>query len=221
MYSAQQHTDCIGPGDKIPGVRLCLCVKEINCSFFIGSRHRFKARWLITTGYKILCLVIIFFLQSSSRAAAQQETDYAVHTNIIYHFTKYIDWPENKKSGDFIIGTIGDTPLYDELKKNIGSKMVGDQKIVIKRFSPSAATFNCHILFISVDERLSMKKIASRTKGISILLVSESDGLAEKGGCINFSIISDRLKLEINKYNIEERGLNIASELLQLGKIVK
>jgi YfiR/HmsC-like len=217
----QQHKDNIGPVDKKSGVRLCPGKKEDNVLFFTGMKHHFITRWLIPAGYSILCLLVIFLLQSFSRAAAQQETDYAVHANIIYHFTKYIEWPGNKKSGDFIIGTIGDTPLYDELNKNIGSKMVGDQKIVIKRFSSSAATFNCHILFISADERLSMKKIASRTAGTSILLVSESEGLAQKGGCINFCIVSDRLKLEINKYNIEERGLSIALELLQLGKIVK
>jgi hypothetical protein len=33
--------------------------------------------------------------------------------------------------------------------------------------------------------------------------------------------VDDRLKLEINKTNIEQRNLRIASELLELGIIVK
>jgi YfiR/HmsC-like len=181
-----------------------------NAAFFSGARAN-----------KLLFLVIIVLLQSSYKARAQQETDYAVHANIIYHFTKYIDWPPDKKTGDFIIGIIGDTPLYDELKKDITNKTAGGQKIVIKKFSSLATTFICHILFISDDESGNMKKIVSITAGASTLLVSESEGLAQKGGCINFIIVSDHLKLEINKNNIEQRGLNIASELLQLGKIVK
>jgi glutamine amidotransferase PdxT len=92
---------------------------------------------------------------------------------------------------------------------------------VIKKFSSSAEVFNCHILFISEDESDNVKKIASRTAGYPILLVSESDGMALRGACINFVIISDHLKLEINKDNIEQRNLNIASELLQLGKLVR
>lgn len=87
---------------------------------------------------KLLCLVIIFLLQPFSNVQAQQEADYAVQANIIYHFTKYIDWPGNKKSGDFIIGVTGDTPLYDELKKHVANKMLGRQKIAIKKFSSSA-----------------------------------------------------------------------------------
>jgi YfiR/HmsC-like len=165
--------------------------------------------------------LLIFLVQGFSHAEAQHESGYAVHANIIYHFTKYIDWPDNKKSGAFIIGIIGDTPLYDELNKNIAGKMVGYQKIIIKKFPSSASFFNCHILFIPDDESGNMKKVAAMTAGSSTLLVSETEGLAQKGGCINFIIVSDHLKLEINKNNIEQRELSIASELLQLGKVVK
>jgi len=144
-----------------------------------------------------------------------------VHANIIYHFTKYIDWPEAKRSGDFIIGVTGDCPLYGELIKTVASKTVNGRKIVIKKINASAASFNCHILFICEDESSEIKKIAARTAETAVLLVSESEGSALKGSCINFTIVSDHLKLEINKNNIEQRGMKVASELLQLGKIVK
>ena len=54
-----------------------------------------------------------------------------------------------------------------------------------------------------------------------MLLVTESEGLARKGACINFVIADDRLKLEINKKNIEQRDLGIATELLNLGTVIK
>jgi hypothetical protein len=54
---------------------------------------------LVTEVSKLLSPVAIFLLHPFSEVQAQQETDYAVHANIIYHFTKYIDWPDNKKSG--------------------------------------------------------------------------------------------------------------------------
>jgi hypothetical protein len=144
-----------------------------------------------------------------------------LHANIIYRFTKYVNWPEQRRSGDFIIGVVGDTPLYEELESFIENKKVGLQRIVIKRFSASSDFSNCHILFISDDEKRSLKKIAARTAGFAMLIVSESDDFAEKGACINFVLVDDHLKLEINKNNIESRNMRIASELIQLGKIVK
>lgn len=156
-----------------------------------------------------------------SKLSAQVNQDYALHANIIYRFTKYIDWPTSKKTGEFIIGVVGDSPLSDELKNFVSNKTVGRQKIVVRRFSPSADVFNCHMLFIADDESNNLKKIASKTAGTSVLLISESEGLAKKGSCINFLIADEHLKLEINKSNIEARNMNIATELLQLGTIIK
>jgi len=182
----------------------------------------FHTRWLARKRlYSKAAALGLLLILLGPAGQAQPAADYAVHANIIYHFTKYIDWPENKKSGDFIIGVIGESPLYDELKMTAQYKKVGNQKIVVKKFSASASAFTCHILFISEEESDNIKKVSARIANTSTLLVGESDGLAQRGACINFIIVSDHLKLEINKNNIEQRGLSIASELLQLGKIVK
>jgi hypothetical protein len=171
--------------------------------------------------HKTFLLLNLFLLAGMFRTSAQQNVNYALYANIIYRFTKYINWPDDKKSGVFIIGIVGDSPLYDEIKSFTANKTVGNQKIVIKTFSSGAAVYNCQILFISEDESRSLKKIAIVTTGTSTLLISESTGLAYKGSCINFIIANEHLKLEINKTNIEDRHLDIASELLSLGTVVK
>jgi hypothetical protein len=166
-------------------------------------------------------LFTCFLFTTCVLAARAQEIDYGVHANIIYRFTKYVDWPENKKSGDFVIGIVGESPLQEYLKTFVTNKMVGNQKIIVKTYPSSAAEFDCHILFVSEDESSSFRKIVARTAGAPILLVSEEEGLAYKGSCINFVIVDDRLKLEINKTTIAQRHLNVAKELLDLGRILK
>lgn len=156
-----------------------------------------------------------------SRATAQSVDNYLVQANIIYRFTKYIDWPESKKNVDFIIGVVGSTPLYDVLKSFTINKGAGNQHIVIKKFLSSASSFDCHILFVCSEESGNIKKIAGHTMHTPILLVTESDIISPKNTCINFHIVDERLKLEINKTNIEEGKMNIASELLQLGVLIK
>jgi len=168
---------------------------------------------------KLLTLAVLI-LASFARFKSPGE-DYTLHANIIYRFTKYIDWPDTKKSGDFIIGIVGESPLYDALKRLSATKMVGTQKIVVNKVSSSAGVYNCHILFIGDDESGSVKKISAATAGAPVLIVSESNGLARKGSCINFITVDDKLKLEINKTSIEQRNLRIASELLELGIIIK
>jgi hypothetical protein len=171
-------------------------------------------------GFKAFCLTC-FLLTSGMLAIQAQDIDYGVHANIIYRFTKYIDWPDNKKTGAFVIGIVGESPLRRYLKSFVSNKTVGNQKIIIKTYSPSAEEFDCHILFVCEDESPSFKKIVTHTAGDPILLVSEEEGLANKGSCVNFVIVDDRLKLEFNKTQIAQRHLNIATELLDLGKILK
>jgi hypothetical protein len=162
--------------------------------------------------------ILLLFL--TTHCSAQQATDYKVHANIIYRFTKYVEWPANKQAGDFVIGIVGDSPLYEELSSLTANKSVGDQRIMIKKFAAGAAAYNCSILFITQDESRNLKRITALTADQPVLLITEENGLAKKGSCINFIIVDDRLKLEINKNNVLSRNLNIASELLKLATIV-
>ncbi|MEO6456562.1 MAG: YfiR family protein [Ginsengibacter sp.] len=186
------------------------------------SNNVFKGR-----GKKLVilyCRLFSLFLLSAlniSGINAQKDISYALHANIIYRFTKYIEWPAYYNSEDFVIGIVGDTPLYDELEVFTENKTVGTRKIIIKRMSSTASFYNCNILFVSEDKSKSLKKIAEITKGSPILIVSETSVRALNGSCINFVIINEHLKLEINKSNIEDRDLSIASELLRLGTLVK
>lgn len=169
--------------------------------------------------YKAILIVTILLFFHLYEAWAQNA--YAVHANIIYHFTKYINWPDDRKTGEFVIGVVGDTPLYDELKNFTSKRSAAGQPIIVKKFSTGASLFNCHILFVADESSNNIKRIAATTANTPTLLVTESEGLSRKGACINFVLVDDRLKLEINKKNIESRSLDIASELLNLGIIVK
>jgi len=210
-------------GFAIKGTAKAVKVIFPNTTFPISGilKNILKAIFYKPGFQKGMCLVAILVLLFISSAKAQPGISYALHANIIYRFTKYIEWPYDNKKGDFIIGVVGDTELYDELEHFVENKTAGGKKIVIRKMSSSADSYYCQILFISEDKSRYLKKIAEITKGTPTLIVSESDGLASKGSCINFVIVNERLKLEINKNNILQHNLNIANELLSLGSIVK
>ncbi len=194
----------------------CLRLIRTSCdlSYAMTEASRLAVR-------RMPCILLcVLFISLSINASAQNEKSYSTQANIIYHFTRYIDWPPVKKTGDFVIGVTGDSPLFDSLRKNIGNKLAGNQRIVITRISPTSANFDCHILFLSGDDSRHIKEISSKTAKSPTLLVTAEMGLAARGSCINFAMDDERLRLEINKNNIQQRNLAIATELLQLGTIV-
>lgn len=161
----------------------------------------------------ILCL----FLQNSASA---QDVNYKVHAMFMYHFTKHIDWPADKKNGDFIIGVYGNSPIEAELEVIASSKKAGTQSIVIKKIVSEVESNNCHIVFVSNGKSGSLDGILKAINTKPILVVSEKNGFGKKGSCLNFIIEDEKLKFEINKQSIESKGLKISGDLLKLGIVL-
>src|SRR5437868_2473740 len=101
--------------------------------------------------YKATIFLTLMFFVVMASLKAQQTISYALHANIIYRFTRYVEWPEYDKAGDFVIGIIGDSPLYNELEHFVENKTVNGKKIAVRKVTSPADYYNCQILFISDD----------------------------------------------------------------------
>lgn len=163
---------------------------------------------------KVKYLFIILFIALVCKLNAQNEKFKAL---FMYNFTKYIEWPSNERSGDFIIGVLGNSPLTSELKTIAGKQKVGVQPIVVKVFETVEEIQKCHILFIPASKSAMLPAILSKTTSLSTLLVGESTGFASLGGCINYVSDGSKLKYEVSKSNIEKHGLVVSSSLISLG----
>jgi hypothetical protein len=63
-------------------------------------------------------------------------------------------------------------------------------------------------------------RVIEKVKEWSTLVITEKNGLSERGSCINFVLIDNKLNFEINKTAIDQAGLKVSSQLLKMG-IVK
>lgn len=161
------------------------------------------------------CIIVfaVLLLHFSSKA---QTTDYRFHSVFIYNFTKYIQWPESYQSGDFIIGVLGNSPISTELEKLAANKTVGKQKIVIQRFKSINEVGTCHILFVPGPGSNNFDSVKEKLKGKSTLVITEKSGLAQKGSGINFILLENKWKFELNESATQSAGLKVSRELSQM-----
>lgn len=148
-----------------------------------------------------------------------QTLNYKLASVFIYNFTKYVEWPPDKLSSDFVIGVYGETPLTSELNKFITTKHVGDRTIIVKVVSSMEAAGECNILFIPLAQSGKILEISKAIKGKPTLTVTEKPGLIKKGACISIFLDEDddyKTKFELNKTTITNNGLQVALNLLQL-----
>ena len=134
-----------------------------------------------------LFLVLIFLIPTLSSFS---QTDISrAEALFIYNFSRLIEWPSNYKTGPFVIGVLGTSPILGQLKTFTTGKQVGSQPISVKGFNTVNEISTCHILFVPFSETKDMPNILPHTSGKSTLIICEKNGAIEEGAGINFVIV--------------------------------
>jgi len=135
--------------------------------------------------------------------------------NFIYNFTKFFDWPQTEKTGDFVIGVFGSRDLASDLEKVTNGKKNVTQNIIVKSFNNIDQVSKCHVIFVSTFKAGKIANIHTKT-GVHCLIISDSNTAIEKGAIIQFVLESDRLKYEFSKGNALKHGLKFHSKVSEM-----
>ncbi len=156
---------------------------------------------------------IILIVTFASNASSQEENFIAAS---IYNFTRNIEWPDNTKGGDFIIGVIGHKSVYDKLKEITEGRKMENQNFLIRYFDTTKSITQSHILFVGFWQSKDLQSICEKTSSAQTLIISEKDGMIESGAAINFVVRNGVIKFEIKRSNIEKRKLIVGNALVNL-----
>jgi hypothetical protein len=168
--------------------------------------------------FGLYALPLVFGFQT----APAGDSNAKLKTVFIYNFTRYIEWPADYKTGDFVINMFGSsTPMLTELNNMAKTKKVGTQTIAIRNTTSLDGIGKCHILYITPDVTIPLADIITKLKGKATLIVTEKPGLAKEGSAINFIVVDSRQKFELNQANAEKYNLKVSSSLVALAIPVK
>jgi hypothetical protein len=159
------------------------------------------------------------FTQLSAEVSQMQDTRSMVKALYIYTFATLVEWPPNRRSGDFVIGVYGygGLDVYDELKDRYSEKYIGSQEIVIENYrNKSDINDKSHILFVASEKSTEIGALSKKMQQNNTLIVAESSGALNAGACVNFIVVGNQQKYEINKRNAEKHDLVIAEKLGKL-----
>jgi hypothetical protein len=157
---------------------------------------------------------------SSEEINPQYENN--VKAAFLYSFGRYVEWPKNafaSQSSDFIVGICGDDPIGPVLDLIAKTKMVQGRRITVLKMPTIEKLQPCQILFISNVIPLEQQfTVIDKMKDKATLLVGETPGFCERGGCINFYVEGGTVRFEINVEAIRREKLMLDAKLLNLGK---
>jgi YfiR/HmsC-like len=169
----------------------------------------------------MIALVAILTLPVSQLAVAQSDRPiHEVYSMMVFNFTKYVQWPDHDASGEFVIGVVGNADVYTTLTGWYGGKSRGTKTYVIKKFASAAEITDCHVLFIDKNKSNDFETINSKVKGKGTLVITDKNGLGEKGSAINFKTVDNKLKFELNQKAIEASNLKVSGALSSMAILI-
>jgi hypothetical protein len=170
---------------------------------------------------KKLALILVTMLILNSGFKVEVDTNSKMKAIFIMNFTKLIEWPSSYREGNFVVGVIGESPLYTELIKMAKTKKVANQSLEIQKFDAVGDISKCHILYVSKNKSNDISSVVSKVKPNSTLIITAKQGLVDRGSGINFVVKNSRQKFELNKKNVENKKLKVSANLESLAFSVK
>ena len=79
---------------------------------------------------------------------------------------------------------------------------------------------SCHVVYIGKAKSRDLDDVVSSTAGKSVLTITDGNGLAEKGSCINFKVVNGRLKFELNQGTVASSNLKVSGQLSSMAILI-
>ena len=169
---------------------------------------------------KALILTIFTLLHSLvpsiviTRQDGPGEVTYRVHSIYIYNFIKEIQWPDDSRTDNFIIGVLANADMETELRKMAVARSTSSRKINIKTYkSVNEIEKSCHILYLGSEHSDALSTVLQKVKGSPMLIITNKDGAAKFGSLINFVSERGKPRFEMNLTAFEKNRLRYTQQL--------
>ena len=150
---------------------------------------------------------------------AQQKPLHEIYSMMIMNFIKYVQWPE-AGSNELVIGIVGNANILNTMNTYYKGSKTGTKTIVVKKLLAPSDADDCQVVFIDKTKSGDFDAFNNRLKGKSTLIITDKNGLGEKGSGINFKVVGSKLKFELNQKAIESANLRVASSLSSMAILI-
>jgi hypothetical protein len=157
------------------------------------------------------------------RAGAQPVAgEYQVKTAYLLNFARFIDWPANvlPAAAPLQIVMVGADSFGGALEEVLRGKSVNGHPIELRHLRWDEVLTPYQIVFISTSEEPHLEAILRFLGNSSVLTVSDIDRFSLRGGVIEFRMIGNHVRFDINQHSARVAQLSISSKLLSVARAV-
>jgi len=161
---------------------------------------------------------VLFFV--ISLFGQDEKPMHEIHSAMLFNFMKYIQWPNESEGGDFVLGIFGEDDVFNTMKARYDGKPKGAKKYVVKKLNSAAEAATCQVVYLGKFKNKEFEGIKAAISGKSVLTITDSNNLGQKGSCINFKVVDGKLKFELNNASISSANLKVSGQLSSMAILI-
>jgi hypothetical protein len=171
-----------------------------------------------------VALITLLLWSMGALAAPPSTKEYEIKAAFVYNFTKFVEWPPETFVGPqapLVIGVLGESPCAAALTAIVKDHQVNGRPLLVKVVVTMEEARTAQVLFVSSSQEARFAQLAAQLHATPLLTVGESAEFAQAGGMINFVLLEDKIRFEINMQSAESAGLKVSSQLQKLATRVR
>lgn len=168
---------------------------------------------------RVLLAVAAWPVLATAQARAQTPVvEYAVKATDLYKFAPFIEWPAEAlpPSDPLVICTVGRDRVADLVDEAVsGQTSAGHPIRVVHVRDAGLRDAHCNILYVALRGAAAVTLLES-IRGRPVLTITDAEQEPRAAGVVNFVVVDNRVRFEIDQRAAADNHLVISSKLLSL-----
>lgn len=154
-------------------------------------------------------------------AQVPQPSEYEVKAAYLLNFGKFVRHTKPQPPlSSFDICLLGHDDMGRTIDDLASSESINNLPVHVRRIPDVTDSKTCAIVFISTNEGNRIREDLAILAGSDVLTVSDAPNFLDRGGMVQFVLISNHVRFAINLNPVNRARLVLSSELLRVASSV-
>lgn len=173
--------------------------------------------------FRVLTLgAALLHVPAAAQEAVSKEDQ--IKAAFLYNIPKFVHWPARSAddtADPIVIGLLSDGALQRHLENIVKDRRINGRVVLVRQVVSADEIKAIHLLFVRAADDHKFAALGAAIQGSPVLTTGESAAFADAGGMVNFVLVGDVVRFEINVAAAEHAQLKISAQLLKLATAVR
>ncbi len=168
-------------------------------------------------------LLAVLVAPAAAWADGEASIEYQIKAAFICKFGNYVEWPaeaQGRPGEPFRIGVLGDEAVFEVLRRTAAATSVAGRPVEMLALGRGELPEGLHAIYITRSMTSQVAGALAAARSRPILTITELDP-GRASGMINFVVVDDKVRFDIQLPAAAQSGLKISARLLGVARRVE